>query len=64
MEFSVKSEYSEIKLNKNITLPCICSIKGINGVRTNVDLICVIDISGSMHGYKIALVRDALKYVV
>jgi Mg-chelatase subunit ChlD len=30
----------------------------------NVDLICVIDISGSMKGEKIRLVKRALEYVI
>ena len=29
-----------------------------------MDIVCVIDISGSMSGQKIALVRDTMKYVV
>ena len=53
-----------MKLNSNLTLPCLCSIKGTGGVRANVDIICVIDISGSMFGQKIALVRDTMRYVV
>ncbi len=30
----------------------------------SVDLICIVDISGSMYGDKIKLVRESLKYLV
>ena len=42
----------------------MASISTSGGSRTNVDLICVIDNSGSMNGEKIALVRDTLKFLV
>jgi len=38
-------------------LPAMCSIKASGGTRTSVDLICVVDVSGSMSGEKINLVR-------
>lgn len=38
--------------------------KGTGGVRANVDIICVIDISGLMFGQKVALVRNTIRYVV
>jgi Mg-chelatase subunit ChlD len=41
-------------------LPALCSIKTIGGNRTNVDLICVIDVSGSMAGLKLNLVKSTL----
>ena len=40
------------------------SVLASGGSRTSVDLICVIDHSGSMDGQKIALVRDTLKFLV
>ncbi len=42
----------------------MCSIQASGGSRAAVDLICVIDISGSMTGQKIDLVRSTMKYVV
>jgi hypothetical protein len=58
------SESTQIKMGVKQVLPCLCSIKGIGGARANVDIVCVIDISGSMHGQKIALVRDTMRYVL
>lgn len=31
-------------------LPAMCSLKTSGGIRSSVDLICVIDVSGSMSG--------------
>lgn len=45
-------------------LPAMCSIKTSGGARTNVDLICVIDVSGSMSGDKIQLVKSTMKYLL
>ena len=42
----------------------MCSIKTSGGSKSNVDLICVVDVSGSMNGEKIQLVRDTLKYLL
>jgi len=42
-----------IKLKNEITLPAMVSLKTSGGTRTSVDLICVIDNSGSMNGQKI-----------
>lgn len=39
-------------------------IKTSGGNRTNVDLICVLDISSSMGGEKIDLVKKTMKYVL
>lgn len=44
--------------------PSLCSIKGYGGSRANVDIICVIDISGSMSGSKIDFVRKTMMYVL
>ena len=35
-----------------------------NSLRPSIDLICVIDKSGSMKGEKMFLVKDTLKYLV
>lgn len=42
----------------------MASVTSSGGSRTSVDLICVIDNSGSMSGEKIQLVRDTLKFLV
>ena len=49
---------------KNKIIPAVCSIVAVGGSRAAVDLICVIDISGSMRGNKIDLVRSTMRYVV
>lgn len=38
------------KLKEETMLPAMCSLKTEGGSRTSVDLICVIDVSGSMNG--------------
>ncbi len=45
-------------------MPAMISIKTEGGERTNVDLICVIDVSGSMSGEKISLVKSTMKYLL
>lgn len=45
-------------------LPAMVSMKTEGGSRTSVDLICVIDVSGSMMGEKIELVRSTMKYLL
>ena len=45
-------------------MPAMCSIKTSGGAKSNVDLICVIDVSGSMSGDKIQLVRETMKFLL
>jgi Mg-chelatase subunit ChlD len=40
------------------------SLKTNGGSRTDVDLICVIDVSWSMNGDKIQLVKNTMKYLL
>ncbi len=42
----------------------MCSIKSSGGTRTRVDLVCVLDVSGSMSGEKIKLVKDTMKFLL
>ena len=51
-------------MGQSVTIPGICSFLTEGGTRTNADIICVIDQSGSMMGQKIALVRETMKYVL
>ena len=53
-----------VKLKEAQTLPAMVSLKTEGGSRTSVDLICVIDVSGSMSGQKIELVKNTMKYLV
>lgn len=39
-------------------------VKTSGGERTSVDLICVIDVSGSMSGQKLDLVKETMKYLI
>ena len=40
------------------------NLKTVGGKRSNADIICVIDTSGSMRGDKIALVKSTLKFLL
>lgn len=42
----------------------MCEVKTEGGVRSNVDLICVLDVSGSMSGQKIQLLKETMKFLV
>ena len=42
----------------------MCSILASGGTRTSVDLICVIDVSGSMNGEKIELVKETMRFLI
>jgi len=64
LDISLRAQRSQVKLGEKTILPAICSIIGTGGIRTSVDLICVIDVSGSMSGEKIGLVRETLRYII
>jgi len=65
-----KVEISVLKGEKlfNDNTPFVINISSpqpeINEKKCNADLICVIDISGSMHGEKIELVKESLKILI
>ncbi len=42
----------------------MCEVKTEGGVRSSVDLICVLDVSGSMSGQKIQLLKETMKFLV
>ena len=42
----------------------MCSLKTSGGARVGVDLICVLDVSGSMGGNKIELLKDTMKFLL
>lgn len=42
----------------------MCSVLASGGERTSVDLICVMDVSGSMSGEKIQLVKDTMNFLL
>ncbi|CAD8154006.1 unnamed protein product [Paramecium pentaurelia] len=68
LQFEIKPLYKKVKLFPNIAqyLPGIVSIKAQDKIitqnsenqRVGVDLICLIDISGSMDGQKITMVKQ------
>ncbi|CAD8154004.1 unnamed protein product [Paramecium pentaurelia] len=70
LQFEIKPLYKKVKLFPNIAqyLPGIVSIKAQDKIitqnsenqRVGVDLICLIDISGSMDGVKIQMVKQSL----
>ncbi|CAD8192542.1 unnamed protein product [Paramecium octaurelia] len=49
------------------TLPVILQVQAIKSqmkhAKANIDLVCVVDVSGSMEGNKISLVKDSLRYI-
>jgi Mg-chelatase subunit ChlD len=55
---------SPVILDKVKRVPGTCSLKTSGGDRTGVDLVCVIDVSGSMGGQKIDLVKQTLLYII
>ena len=42
----------------------MCQVVSSGGARTSVDLICVIDVSGSMSGQKIELVKETMRVLI
>ncbi|CAD8117925.1 unnamed protein product [Paramecium sonneborni] len=48
-------------------LPVVLQVQAIKSqqkhAKANIDLICVVDVSGSMEGQKINLVKDSLRYI-
>jgi len=46
----MKAQRSLVKLKTAAELPAMVTLKSSGGSRTSVDLICVIDNSGSMQG--------------
>ena len=55
------AQRSQIKLGEATTLPAMCQVISSGGARTSVDLICVIDVSGSMSGQKLDLVKETMR---
>lgn len=53
-----------MKLKTQTDLPAMATLKSSGGSRTSVDLICVIDNSGSMNGQKIDLVKATLRFLL
>lgn len=69
LELSAKSALSPLQGQQE--LPCMVSLKGVSKdldeierVRPGLDLVCVIDISGSMGGIKVELVRQTIGFLV
>ncbi len=57
IDISLIAQRSQVKLGEVTVLPAMCKIVSSGGSRTSVDLVCVIDVSGSMNGEKIELVK-------
>ena len=64
IDIEIKAQRSVFKLKKAEVLPAMISLKTSGGSRTSVDLICVIDNSGSMSGEKIELVKDTIRFLI
>ncbi len=50
MSISIKPLRTKVRLGEKTVLPAMVSISSSGGIRSSVDLICVIDVSGSMQG--------------
>ncbi len=74
IRLELKSAYSTVRLNSETptTVKCLVSLKSEDDELqegkilryNNVDLVCVIDTSGSMAGEKLRLVKKSLDYVI
>jgi uncharacterized protein YegL len=64
VDVKLVAQRSQVKLGEVTVLPAMCQVTSSGGNRTSVDLICVIDVSGSMGGEKINLVRETMKFLV
>ncbi|OMJ68299.1 hypothetical protein SteCoe_34287 [Stentor coeruleus] len=71
LSFSIKPLYDKLKLINPIELPCTVTLKGgkadlelIEKNRQGLDLIFVVDISGSMRSGKIDLVKITMEFVI
>lgn len=74
IELQIRCKQNQIKLNteNDQILPAVVSVRtkedenpeSENEDRAPIDLICVVDRSGSMEGEKIQLVRDTLIYLL
>lgn len=42
----------------------MCTINAEGGSRASIDLICVLDVSGSMMGPKIQLLKNTMTYLI
>ena len=64
VDVTLKAQRSQVKLGEPTIMPGMCSLMAEGGTRTSVDLICVIDVSGSMSGKKIQLVQETMKFLI
>ncbi len=64
IDIEVIAQRSMIKLCAPEVLPAMVSLKTEGGARSSVDLICVLDVSGSMGGEKIELLRKTVTFLI
>jgi hypothetical protein len=64
VDVKLVAQRSQVKLGEVTVLPGMCQIVSSGGSRTSVDLICVIDVSGSMNGEKIELVKETMRVLI
>ncbi|CAF1157449.1 unnamed protein product [Adineta steineri] len=56
--------YGMVTLKSPSLLPITASEKELNELRVPIDLVCIVDISGSMQGEKITLLKKTLDYII
>ena len=65
IDVSVVAQRPQIKLGKATHLPAMVKVKTTGGARTSsTDIICVIDVSGSMSGEKMELVKKTMMMLI
>eukprot|EP00331_Platyophrya_macrostoma_P021855 CAMPEP_0176434686 /NCGR_PEP_ID=MMETSP0127-20121128/16833_1 /TAXON_ID=938130 /ORGANISM="Platyophrya macrostoma, Strain WH" /LENGTH=432 /DNA_ID=CAMNT_0017817487 /DNA_START=169 /DNA_END=1463 /DNA_ORIENTATION=- len=66
LSFKMKNKVLQLNSASATTEPILFTLKTNNkdAARAPLDLVCVIDVSGSMMGHKIALVRKTLTYLL
>ncbi len=68
INFSISSNYNKIKKTNEIsTIPIITSIKAnidYESDRKGMDIVMVLDISGSMQGKKLKMVKETVQFLI
>lgn len=64
IDLEIRAQRSVFKLKEPTILPAMATLTSSGGSRTSVDLICVIDNSGSMSGEKIELVKETMRFLL
>lgn len=64
LDYELRALKSRINPKVDNIVPIMATIKGSASKRTNVDMICVLDVSGSMSGKKLRLLKQTITYML